>query len=242
MAAPKCKECENHRHYPPRTGDKHGTRWCLHPECRGVLTKGAISIGRRVKAAEARTSPEWCPERTNDILVPLPKELTGALSGQKGDYHRCTTNTSITNWLRGSAIRVDDPPYILASASIRAHPAANGTHSPRKMSTRGISVISVPTRRRAAAIINPKALVEACRESRLLNFYKALGWDGEQIVDPTRVILNSADRKVLVEAEMDADPAHRVEINMFWMNSGPSSRTDIPRGKVLLQEGWVTTE
>jgi hypothetical protein len=56
--------------------------------------------------------------------------------------------------------------------------------------------------------------------ARLLDFFKQLGWSGEEYVDGTKVKLTREDYVKLTEKEQDLakNLDERVQIAMMWMN------------------------
>jgi len=73
----------------------------------------------------------------------------------------------------------------------------------------------------------------------LLNFFRALGWNGDDILDPckirtTKEVFNRLYDQML---EMCPDP---VGVGMLMVNRGPGTEDYIPSGKVYLLEGWTT--
>ena len=72
----------------------------------------------------------------------------------------------------------------------------------------------------------------------LLHFFWALGWNGEDFLDPCKVRTTKEiyDRLYDQIYERCSDP---VGVGMFMMNSGPGVESYIPPGKVWLLEGWI---
>ena len=73
----------------------------------------------------------------------------------------------------------------------------------------------------------------------LLNFFRALGWNGEDNLDPTKV---RTTKEVFYGlrtqmSELCPDP---VSVGMLMVNIGPGTEEHISAGKVYLYEGWVT--
>jgi len=75
----------------------------------------------------------------------------------------------------------------------------------------------------------------------LLQFYRKLGWNGKDILDPCRIFTTKAVYYHLYDMmnELCADP---VAVGMAMVNRGPSTEDYIPQGKVYLLDGWVTPE
>jgi hypothetical protein len=72
----------------------------------------------------------------------------------------------------------------------------------------------------------------------LLHFYRALGWNGVDIVDSckirtTKEVYNRLHDLMLEQCH---DP---VGVGMFLVNSGLGTEDYIPPGKVYLMEGWI---
>jgi hypothetical protein len=72
----------------------------------------------------------------------------------------------------------------------------------------------------------------------LLKFYRALGWDGKDELDPCKVKTTKAVYNRLYDT-MYAKCPEPVGIGMLMVNQGPSTDDNIPPGKVCLLEGWV---
>jgi hypothetical protein len=81
---------------------------------------------------------------------------------------------------------------------------------------------------------------------RMLNFYKALGWDGKSDIDPTKIIISEDDWQDICKLEMDRAeeeyPEHpgdaRVTAGLIMMNYGPSAE-NVGKGTVRLLSGWI---
>ena len=73
----------------------------------------------------------------------------------------------------------------------------------------------------------------------LLHFYRALGWNGEDILDPCKVRTTKEVYGKLYEQMCERCPDY-AGVGMLLMNSGPGTEDNIPHGKVYLMEGWVT--
>jgi len=73
----------------------------------------------------------------------------------------------------------------------------------------------------------------------LLKFYRALGWDGQDILDPCKIRTNEAvyNRLKDIMFERCPDP---VSVGMTMVNIGPSVDNSIPVDKVYLFQGWTT--
>lgn len=75
----------------------------------------------------------------------------------------------------------------------------------------------------------------------LLKFYRALGWNGIDVLDPSKVRTTKAVFNHLYDVMYDKclDP---VGVGMTLVNSGPGADTDVPPGKVYLLKGWITPD
>jgi hypothetical protein len=89
----------------------------------------------------------------------------------------------------------------------------------------------------------PKELQGDNPLARLLDFFKQLGWSGEEYVDGTKVRLTREDYVKITEKELELakNLDERIQIAMMWMNQGPSGSGQHP-GKVELHEGWLQAE
>lgn len=76
---------------------------------------------------------------------------------------------------------------------------------------------------------------------KLMNFYRDIGWDGKQEIEPMKVIINEGDwLKVVKKMEspgMTQD--ERIGAGLLLTNRGPSGSKKVKRGKVKLLKGWV---
>ena len=72
----------------------------------------------------------------------------------------------------------------------------------------------------------------------LLKFFRALGWNGEDYLDPCKIRTTKAvfDQLYAAIFERCLDP---VGVGMLMINSGPSTDNFVPPNKVYLYEGWV---
>jgi len=73
----------------------------------------------------------------------------------------------------------------------------------------------------------------------LLKFYRALGWDGEDYLDPCKVRTTNAVYSYLYDVMFEKCP-DPVGVGMHMVNRGPGTEDYIPTGKVYLLEGWIT--
>jgi hypothetical protein len=72
----------------------------------------------------------------------------------------------------------------------------------------------------------------------LLKFYRALGWNGEDFLDPCKVRTTKAVFNYLHKVMDDKCPGS-VGVSMTMVNIGPGVDDYIPPGQVYLLEGWV---
>ena len=72
----------------------------------------------------------------------------------------------------------------------------------------------------------------------LLNFYRALGWNGDDSLDPCKVRTTKEVYDGLLDQMREQYP-DTIRVGMFMVNIGPSVDYDIPQGKVYLLEGWI---
>lgn len=73
----------------------------------------------------------------------------------------------------------------------------------------------------------------------LLHFFRGLGWNGEDIVDPCKIRTTQEVYNGLYN-QMCAHCPDSIAVGMFLMNRGPGTENDIPPGKVYLLEGWTS--
>jgi hypothetical protein len=72
----------------------------------------------------------------------------------------------------------------------------------------------------------------------LLHFYRALGWNGNDLVDPCKIRTTEAVYNSLYDKMYERCP-NAVSVGFFLVNSGPGVEANIPHGKVYLLEGWT---
>jgi hypothetical protein len=72
----------------------------------------------------------------------------------------------------------------------------------------------------------------------LLKFYRGLGWNGVDIVDPCKIRTTKEVYNNLYDVMYDRCP-DPVSIGMLIVNRGPGTEDHIPPGKVWLYEGWI---
>jgi len=73
----------------------------------------------------------------------------------------------------------------------------------------------------------------------LFKFFRALGWDGIDKLDPNKVRTTKAVFDYLYDAMYSRCP-DPVSVGMTMVNTGPGTDDYIPPGKVYLFEGWTT--
>ena len=72
----------------------------------------------------------------------------------------------------------------------------------------------------------------------LLKFYRELGWNGDDMLDPCKIRTTKAVYDNLYGIMFDRCP-DPVSVGMFMVNRGPGTDDYVPPGKVCLLEGWV---
>ena len=72
----------------------------------------------------------------------------------------------------------------------------------------------------------------------LLNFFRALGWNGDDYLDPSKIRTTKEVYDQLYDLTLKkcSDP---VSVGMHMVNSGPGVENYIPTGQVWLYEGWT---
>ena len=73
----------------------------------------------------------------------------------------------------------------------------------------------------------------------LLKFYSALGWNGEDILDPCKVRTTKAVYTQLYDL-MFKKCADAVTVGLALVNRGPGVDANIPINKVYLLDGWIS--
>lgn len=76
---------------------------------------------------------------------------------------------------------------------------------------------------------------------KLMNFYRDIGWDGKQEIEPMNVVVNEDDWLKLVKDMESAGMTKDERIGAGWLftNRGPSGSSKVKRGRVKLLKGWV---
>jgi len=93
-----------------------------------------------------------------------------------------------------------------------------------------ITVIDAPT----VSLSENENPVEALKK-----FYRELGWNGEDILDPCKVRTTKPVFDNLVQIMDKQCPDHPEGVSMAMIHIGPSVDDYIPPGKVYLLEGWI---
>lgn len=75
----------------------------------------------------------------------------------------------------------------------------------------------------------------------LLHFYRALGWNGNDFLDPCKIRTTKDVFNRLCD-QMRERCSDSVALGMFMVNKGPGTEDHIPPGKVYLLEGWITPD
>jgi hypothetical protein len=72
----------------------------------------------------------------------------------------------------------------------------------------------------------------------LIKFYRALGWNGEDILEPVKVRTTEAVYKRLYSL-MYEKYSDSMTVGCFMVNKAPGVDYDLPPEKVYLLEGWI---
>ena len=72
----------------------------------------------------------------------------------------------------------------------------------------------------------------------LLKFYRALGWNGEDILEPCKVRTTEAVYKRLYDL-MYEKYSDSIAVGMVMVNKAPGVDHDLLPGKVYLLDGWI---
>jgi hypothetical protein len=72
----------------------------------------------------------------------------------------------------------------------------------------------------------------------LLKFYRALGWNGDDMLNPCKVRTTKEVYNRLYDVIYDKYP-DPVSVGMLMVNSGPGTDDHVPPGKVYLLAGWT---
>ena len=101
------------------------------------------------------------------------------------------------------------------------------------MSTENITVVDAPE----VSLSENEHPMDA-----LVKFYIALGWNGEDAVDPCKIRTTRLVYENLFNMMYKSCPDHREGVGMILVNRGPGTDDYIPPGKVYLLEGWITPD
>ena len=72
----------------------------------------------------------------------------------------------------------------------------------------------------------------------LLHFYRALGWNGDDLLDPCKIRTTKDVYNRLYDQMFERCP-DSLGVGMFMVNRGPGTEDYIPPGKVYLLDGWA---
>ena len=75
----------------------------------------------------------------------------------------------------------------------------------------------------------------------LLKFYRALGWNGKDKLDPCKIRTTKDVFNGLTNVMYNRCPDY-LAVGMAMVNVGPGTEDYIPPGKVYLLEGWITPD
>ena len=73
----------------------------------------------------------------------------------------------------------------------------------------------------------------------LLKFFRALGWNGDDYLDPSKIRTTKDVYSRLYDVMYEKCP-DSMGISMLMVNNGPGTDDFVPPEKVCLYEGWVT--
>ena len=73
----------------------------------------------------------------------------------------------------------------------------------------------------------------------LLKFFRALGWNGDDYLDPSKIRTTKDVYNRLYDVMYDKCP-DPVAVGMLMVNRGPGTDDFVPPEKVYLYEGWIT--
>ena len=73
----------------------------------------------------------------------------------------------------------------------------------------------------------------------LLKFYRALGWNGDDFLDPCKIRTTKEVHNSLYDAMYEKAP-DAVGVGMLMVNRGPGPEDYIPPNIVYLLDGWIT--
>lgn len=93
-------------------------------------------------------------------------------------------------------------------------------------------------------IVDAPEIILAENESAgeaLLKFYRELGWNGKDYLDPRQICTTNEVYNRLYDVMIEKCPDD-VGVGMEMVNRGPSVDSYVPPGKVYLHEGWIIPE
>ena len=77
----------------------------------------------------------------------------------------------------------------------------------------------------------------------LLNWYKSLGWNSNtHILNPNNIRTTQDIYNNIVDFMADIAGEYSAGIGMLMVSNGPGVDDDVPQGKVILLDGWVTPD
>lgn len=97
-------------------------------------------------------------------------------------------------------------------------------------------------KREIAAIVDAPEIILTEDEKAgdvLLKFYRALGWNGEDILDPCKVRTTKSVYNQLYDLMCEKCPAP-IAVGMAMVNKAPGIDDDIPPNKVYLLNNWIS--
>ena len=92
-----------------------------------------------------------------------------------------------------------------------------------------------------AVVDAPKVILSEDEKAgdALLKFYRMLGWNGKDNLDPCKVRTTKAVFDYLYGVMYDRC-TDALKVGMTMVNIGPGTDDYIPPGKVYLLEGWIS--
>ena len=72
----------------------------------------------------------------------------------------------------------------------------------------------------------------------LLKFYRAIGWNGHDFLDPCKIRTTEAVYKRLYDVMFDKCP-DGLAVGSFMVNKAPGVDADVPDNMVFLLDGWI---
>jgi len=91
------------------------------------------------------------------------------------------------------------------------------------------------------AIVNAPDIILADDENAgdvLPRFFRALGWSGEDMLDPSKIRTTKAVSDYLYDVMFEKCP-EPITVGMAMVNRGPGTDDYVPTGKVCLLNGWI---